>query len=39
MRLATRLIKLGMSNQGALRWHSNEKRDFFLQFEQQSKCF
>ena len=30
LRLATRLIKLGISNQGALRWHLNEKRYFFL---------
>ena len=30
LRLATRLIKLGISNQGALRWHLNENRDFFL---------
>ena len=49
LRLATRLIKLGISNQGALRWHLNENRDFFLlgslnyllslnrQFEQPSK--
>ena len=28
--IATRLIKLGISNQGALRWHLNENRDFFL---------
>ena len=30
LRLATRLIKLGISNQGALRWHLNENRYFFL---------
>ena len=47
----TRLIKLGIFNQGALRWHLNENRDFFLlgslnyllslnrQFEQPSKVF
>ena len=49
LRLATRLIKLEISNQGALRCYLNENRDFFLlgslnyllslnrQFEQPSK--